>query len=374
MDAVYQALIAAIFSFVFISTLFTFFLLICRSRPPPKPYSHLQTLTLTSPSPPPLPHPPSFGDISSFDPSLDHISMAELAVATKNFSADAIVGDGGFGFVYKAQLSNGVTVAVKKLSDDAFHGFREFRAEMETLGRIRHPNLAKMLGFCISGSDRILIYEFLDLGSLDQWIHDPDTNPLAWQTRIRILHGVAKGLAFLHDECRPCIIHRDIKASNVLLDADLEARIADFGLARRVGSEMTHVSTQVAGTVGYMPPEYMGGLTVATVKGDVYSFGVLMFEVASGRRPSWPITGEDRKEMPMVRWARVLVESGRGAEVLDPLMGNEAWRDEELKGFFDVAYKCTEESAKKRPSMREVVSMLEHLEEKQQTANTKHQI
>lgn len=216
-----------------------------------------------------------------------------------------------------------------------------------------------MLGFCISGSDRILIYEFLDRGSLDQWIHEPDPNPLSWPTRVKIIHGVAKGLAFLHDECNPCIIHRDIKASNVLLDSDFGARIADFGLARRVGSEMTHVSTQVAGTIGYMPPEYREGLTVATVKGDVYSFGILMYEVASGRRPNWPMTGEDGKEVWMVRWARGRTESGRGVEVLDPIMGREGVREEEVKGFLDVAYKCTEESSKKRPRMREVVSMLE---------------
>lgn len=147
----------------------------------------------------------------------------------------------------------------------------------------------------------------------------------------------------------------------MLLDADFEARIADFGLARRVGSEMSHVSTQVAGTMGYMPPEYMGGQTAATVKGDVYSFGVLMYEVASGRRPSWPMMGNDRKEMLMVQWARTQAESGRIIDVLDMLMDKEGWEEEEVKGFLDVACKCTEESAKKRPSMREVVSMLESL-------------
>lgn len=161
-------------------------------------------------------------------------------------------------------------------------------------------------------------------------------------------------MSFLHNECTPCIIHRDIKSSNVLLDAGFESKIADFGLARMVGPEKSYVSTQTAGTVGYLPPEYMEGFRVASVKGDVYSFGVLMLEVVSGRRPNWPVKGEDGKEVSMVRWARRLVDVGRGNEVLDPGLG-----DVEVGFFMDVACRCTDDDGRRRPGMREVVSMLE---------------
>ncbi|KAJ6834385.1 putative leucine-rich repeat receptor protein kinase MSP1-like [Iris pallida] len=349
MEAALQALLAAAASFLLITSLFLLVLL-CRSPPKPHP---LQTLNLTRPI-----RNPNANFIVPFDPSLDHISLADLAAATGNFSTERIVGDGGFGFVYRAVLPSGAAVAVKKLSADAaFHGLREFRAEIETLARIRHPNLCRILGCCASGPDRILIYEFLHNGSLDAWIHEPVASPLPWKTRIRIVTGVAAGLAFLHNECKPPIIHRDIKASNVLLDAEFGSRIADFGLARRFeDSAKSHVSTQVAGTMGYMPPEYREGSTVATAKADVYSFGILMYEVAAGRRPSWPVMGEDGREVALVRWARGLAESGRGSEVLDPLIGDA--EEGEVAGYLGVAYWCTEESPRKRPTMGEVVELL----------------
>ncbi|CAA7400290.1 unnamed protein product [Spirodela intermedia] len=310
----------------------------------------------------------SINESVTFDPSLDRISMARLAAATGNFAADRIVGDGSFGFVYRAEMPDGRTVAVKKLSPDAFHGFREFRAEVETLGRIRHQNLARILGYCVSGSDRLLIYEFLEQGSLDQWLHETSSSrpPLPWAARLGVIRGVAAGLAFLHADCKPPIIHRDIKASNVLLDGGFEARITDFGLARRVDSSRSHVSTQVAGTMGYMPPEYRDGLTAATVKADVYSFGILMFEVASGRRPNWPVLVKG-KEVALVRWARGLVEGGSGLELLDPaLMGGEgaappAAEEEQVKGFLTVAHRCTSNASRARPSMGEVLNLLDQL-------------
>lgn len=368
MEADLQALIAAIVAFFAVSILFALILLFC-----PRPSkSRLQ------PSAPPAPflpirRPPSAsvaGDESaSFDPSLDRISLNELAAATEDFSADAIIGEGSFGFVYKARLSSGTTVAVKRLSSDAFHGFREFRAEMETLGGLRHPHLARILGYCISGADRLLIYEFLENGSLDHWLHESDSRdsvnsvsfPLPWLTRIRIVREVAAGLAFLHEECRPRIIHRDIKSSNVLLAADFGARIADFGLARQVDVSRTHVSTQVAGTMGYMPPEYKEGLTAATVAADVYSFGALMVETATGERPNLHRRWEDGKQMGLVRWARRMVEERRGVEVLDSKMGNEGIREDEVNGYLEVAYRCTDENPRNRPTMVEAVSLLDYI-------------
>lgn len=356
MDGAVQALIAAVASFVIVSLLIGVLLLLCRRSPKPPSFA-----AVSPASRPALPE-----ASATFDPSINHISMSELAVATKNFAADAIIGDGGFGFVYKAQLASGASVAVKRLSADAFHGPREFSAEMETLGRIRHRNLIRLLGYCVSGADRLLIYEFLPGGSLDHWLYpldsvEPGPGRLSWADRVGILKGVATGLAFLHEECKPRIIHRDIKASNVLLDAELGARIADFGLARRVDSARSHVSTQVAGTMGYMAPEYREGNTAATWMGDVYSFGILMFEVATGRRPSWPMKGEDGKDVSFVKWTKGMVEAGRGWEILDPLMEKEGLTCEDVDGFLWIAHRSANESCRKRPSMVEVVSLLNQL-------------
>lgn len=307
-----------------------------------------------------------------FDPSISRISMAELLAATKHFAAEGIIGDGSFGFVYKARLNNGVTVAVKKLNREAFQGFREFRAEMETLGRIRHSNLVKMLGYCVAGEDRVLIYEFVARGSLDQWLYDTSSSrsgqpqSLDWKLRKKIVKGIASGLCYLHEGCEPRIIHRDIKASNVLLDPDFEAKIADFGLARRMDGSHSHVSTQVAGTMGYMPPEYRDGVTIATVKADVYSFGILMVEVATGKPPNWPIKveGEKGKEVCLIVWARRMVEAGKHMEMVDSSILPEKVDSEvetEVKEYLRIAYRCTSESSKDRPTMGEAVAMLNAL-------------
>ncbi|KAG1369829.1 putative Leucine-rich repeat receptor protein kinase MSP1 [Cocos nucifera] len=370
MEEALQAVIAAVVAFFAVFLLSSLLILLLCPR---TPKSRLRPLAPPAPLLP-LRQPPSASVVAdesaSFDPSLDHISLNELAAATEDFAADTIIGDGSFGFVYKARLSSGTTVAVKRLSADAFHGFREFRAEMETLGRLHHPNLTRILGYCISGADRLLIYEFLEHGSLDHWLHESDSrdstdsvssSPLPWPIRVQIVRGVAVGLAFLHEECRPRIIHRDIKSSNVLLAVDFGARIADFGLARVVDVSRTHVSTQVAGTMGYMPPEYKEGLTAATVAADVYSFGVLMVETATGERPNLLRRLEDGKQVCLVRWTRRMVEERRVMEVLDAKMGKEGVREEEVKRYLEVAYRCTHENPRKRPTMVEVVSLLDHI-------------
>ncbi|KAJ4795555.1 Leucine-rich receptor-like protein kinase family protein [Rhynchospora pubera] len=361
MDAPLEALIAAVVAFIFISLLFGFLALVCR-KPQPKPQFlasrslHSSAVAASAP----------FEESDTFDPALDRVSLAELAAATKNFSPESIIGDGTFGFVYKAQLPSGVIAAVKKLSSDAFspQGLRQFRAEITTLGGLRHPNLARILGFCSSGRDRMLIYEYLEQGSLDSWLHDEEMNcsepVLAWSVRVKIVKGVAAGLKFLHDECQPPVIHRDIKASNILLDGGFQARIADFGLARQVDGSRSHVSTQAAGTMGYMAPELRDGL-MATAKADVYSFGVLMLEIASTKRPSWPVREDGGYEVSLVKWARKRIEEGSLREILDHRMEIGEGKVGEVEGFMAVAYKCTEESAKKRPSMREVVLLLDQL-------------
>ncbi|XP_077253147.1 protein kinase superfamily protein [Tasmannia lanceolata] len=359
MDPKLQALIAASISFIIVGLICFLVVLICNKT---------KTRKQRRPNPNSTPlYSFHIDESASFDPSLRQVSMADLISATRNFAGDGIIGDGSFGFVYKARLPSGVTVAVKKLSLDAFQGFREFRAEIETLGKIssRNPNLVRILGYCISGSDRVLIYDYFENGSLDQWLHDtlPERVPLSWANRAHIIEGVASGIAFLHNESDPKIIHRDIKASNILLSSGFEARIADFGLARRVEGAHSHVSTQVAGTMGYMPPEYKDGITIATVKADVYSFGVLMLEVATGKRPNLPVLREGGKDVWLVEWARRMVGLNRHMEMLDDVMSKEGLVSEgegadQVKKFFHIACLCTSENSRERPTMEEVVSLL----------------
>ncbi|AED94811.1 putative protein kinase RLK-Pelle-LRR-Xb-1 family [Arabidopsis thaliana] len=355
MDYQISLILATSISSIFLLLIvFTVVMIVCRRRPPiqnhprrnrnfPDPDPDLNTETVTE----------------SFDPSICEISMAELTIATKNFSSDLIVGDGSFGLVYRAQLSNGVVVAVKKLDHDALQGFREFAAEMDTLGRLNHPNIVRILGYCISGSDRILIYEFLEKSSLDYWLHETDeeNSPLTWSTRVNITRDVAKGLAYLHGLPKP-IIHRDIKSSNVLLDSDFVAHIADFGLARRIDASRSHVSTQVAGTMGYMPPEYWEGNTAATVKADVYSFGVLMLELATRRRPNLTVV-VDEKEVGLAQWAVIMVEQNRCYEMLD--FGGVCGSEKGVEEYFRIACLCIKESTRERPTMVQVVELLEEL-------------
>ena len=363
MPPAFQAILAATASFFLITMLIAVILIVCRGikkRRASQPRTRdIQSSSLTS---------IAVGESASFDPSLKRISMAELIAATKNFASDGIIGDGSFGMVYKARLNSGVTVAVKKLSPDAFQGFREFRAETETLAKLQHPNIVKILGYCVSGSDRVLIYEFIEKGSLDQWLHDTSSAdehppsprfPLSWETRLKIIRGIADGLSYLHNLETP-IIHRDIKASNVLLDSEFGAHIADFGLARRIEWSHSHVSTQVAGTMGYMPPEFREGVTVATVKADVYSYGILMFEIATGRRPNLP-TLLDGKEVGIVQWARKMVAQERHMEMVDSNISKEGLKENEVRELFRIAHLCTSEISRDRPAISVVVDLLYQL-------------
>ncbi|XP_022753715.1 putative serine/threonine-protein kinase [Durio zibethinus] len=365
MDRSPQAVIAAIISFFLVSLILSFIILICKStkkttRPNP-PQTRSLTGTRTAPNPPDL----TTCDSAAFDPSLNRLDMAELAAATKNFSSDLIIGDGSFGYVYKATLSSGVTVALKKLDPNAFQGLREFRAEMETLGKLRHKNIVKILGFCSSGLDRVLIYEFIERGSLDMWLYDEEQEnsvgrlPLCWDTRRKIVSGIANGLAYLHGLGTP-IIHRDIKASNVLLDDDFEAHISDFGLARQVQEAHSHVSTQVAGTMGYMPPEYREGNTAATVMADVYSFGILMIEIATQNRPNWPVRFEG-KDVGLVEWARKMMAQNRQIEMVYQKIPRKGLIEDEVKEYFRIACMCTNEVSKERPAMNQVVELLNQI-------------
>ncbi|KAK7279803.1 hypothetical protein RJT34_24861 [Clitoria ternatea] len=368
MEHALEAILAAIGSFFIVTLLLALLILFCQHRSSTKAQTRTSQIRTR-----PLPNRHtslSMVDARwSFDPNLE-ISWEELARATENFSPQLIVGDGSFGLVYKARLSNGTLGAVKKLSPDAFQGFREFTAEMETLSKLRHPNIVKIIGYWASGPERLLVYEFIEKGNLDQWLHEPSSNddafsndllrlPLSWETRVNIIRGVAHGLDYLHGREKP-IIHRDIKASNVLLDSEFEAHIADFGLARTMDNSHTHVSTQFAGTIGYMPPEYRDGVHVANPKVDVYSFGVLMIETASGHRPNLAIKLEE-DDIGMVQWARKMKEQNNEMKMLDVNMSREELREESVKEYIRIACECTGELQKERPEMPQVVKWLDSM-------------
>ncbi|XP_057842064.1 cold-responsive protein kinase 1 isoform X2 [Cryptomeria japonica] len=211
-------------------------------------------------------------------------SYKDLILATKNFHPENKIGAGGFGTVYKGVLKDGAMVAVKQLSAESRQGVREFLTEIATISAIKHENIVTLHGCCIEEDHRILVYQYMENNSISHALFGSSngTINLDWQTRCKICVGTARGFAYLHEEVTPYIVHRDIKASNVLLDGDLNPKIADFGLAKLFPDNITHISTRVAGTLGYLAPEYaMRGRL--TRKADVYSFGVLVIEIISGR-------------------------------------------------------------------------------------------
>ncbi|KAJ4974335.1 hypothetical protein NE237_007509 [Protea cynaroides] len=279
----------------------------------------------------------------------------DIKRATGNFSSERIIGTGGFGIVYRGELPDGREVAVKKLQREGFEGEKEFRTEMEVLSCSScgwpHPNLVTLYGWCLHGRENLLVYEYMDGGSLEELLLDREK--LTWQMRLDVAIDVARALIFLHHECFPAIVHRDVKASNVLLDKEGRAHVTDFGLARVVDAGETHVSTMVAGTVGYVAPEY-GQTWQATRKGDVYSFGVLVMELATARRAL------DGGEECLVEWARRVIEYGKyglGQEVVLLGFGLDDGA-EEMCELLLVGIQCTAEAPKARPNMKEVLGKL----------------
>ncbi|KAI5065535.1 hypothetical protein GOP47_0020230 [Adiantum capillus-veneris] len=302
--------------------------------------------------------------------SLKHLNYADILLATNNFSEENILGCGGFGVVYKAKLANGTTVAIKKLVHHGAQGEREFLAEMETLGSIVQENLVPLLGCCVFGAEKLLVYKFLSNGSLEDWLHDREggAEMLTWARRVRIASNCARALSYLHHECTPVLIHRDMKASNVLLDEEFNGYLADFGLAREIDDGYSHVSTVVAGTLGYVPPEYCQTWR-ATTKGDVYSFGVVMLELITGMHPINmfpPYLSKESPEQPndgsLVDWVRALLRASTPERAYHPSVKQSAnGRDEELLLFLELAQACTLEVPEKRPSMKTVAKHLEGL-------------
>ncbi|KHG20508.1 hypothetical protein F383_03730 [Gossypium arboreum] len=286
-----------------------------------------------------------------------YFSLRQIKAATNNFDSSNKIGEGGFGPVYKGVLSDGMVIAVKQLSSKSKQGNREFVNEIGMISALQHSNLVKLYGCCIEGNQLLLIYEYLENNSLARALFGRDEHRLTldWSTRKKICLGIARGLAYLHEESRLKIVHRDIKATNVLLDKDLNAKISDFGLAKLDEEENTHISTRIAGTIGYMAPEYaMRGYL--TDKADVYSFGVVLLEIVSGKSN----TNYRPKEefVYLLDWAYVQQEQGNLLELVDPSLGSKYSNEEALR-MLNIALLCTNPSPTLRPSMSSVVSMME---------------
>ncbi|MBA0785088.1 hypothetical protein Gotri_025762 [Gossypium trilobum] len=302
-------------------------------------------------------------------------SYNSLRSATSDFHPSNRIGGGGYGVVYRGVLRDGTQVAIKTLSAESKQGSREFVTEIDMISNIRHPNLVELIGCCVDDNHRILVYEYLENNSLasvllgysnvKQWLFSGSRSKyiaLDWPKRAAICLGTASGIAFLHYEAVPRIVHRDIKASNILLDGDFHPKIGDFGLAKLFPDNVTHLSTRVAGTVGYLAPEYalLGQLTK---KADVYSFGVLILEIVSGKSSTKAAFGVEL--MLLVEWTWKLKQEERLLDIVDPELTD--YPEDEVLRFIKVALFCTQASAHQRPTMNQVVHMLSkdvHLNDK----------
>ncbi|KFK35730.1 hypothetical protein AALP_AA4G029200 [Arabis alpina] len=296
-------------------------------------------------------------ELRGMDLQTGSFTLKQIKRATNNFDPENKIGEGGFGPVYKGVLADGTTIAVKQLSSKSKQGNREFVTEIGMISALQHPNLVKLYGCCIEGKELLLVYEYLENNSLARALFGSEKQRLHldWPTRNKVCIGIAKGLAYLHEESRLKIVHRDIKATNVLLDQALNAKISDFGLAKLDEEENTHISTRIAGTIGYMAPEYaMRGYL--TDKADVYSFGVVCLEIVSGTSN----TNYRPKEefVYLLDWAYVLQEQGNLLELVDMDLGTN-FSKKEAKRMLDIALLCTNPSPTLRPPMSSVVSMLE---------------
>ncbi|KAL7104528.1 hypothetical protein ACP275_08G250900 [Erythranthe tilingii] len=300
-------------------------------------------------------------NLSTFEKPLRKLTFADLLEATNGFHDDSLVGSGGFGDVYKAELKDGSVVAIKKLIHVSGQGDREFVAEMDTIGKIKHRNLVPLLGYCRVGEERLLVYEYMKYGSLEDVLHDRKKIgiELNWFARRKIAIGAARGLAFLHHNCIPHIIHRDMKSSNVLLDENLEARVSDFGMARHMSAMDTHLSVStLAGTPGYVPPEYYQSFRCST-KGDVYSYGVVLLELLTGRQPT---DSPDFGDNNLVGWVKSHARM-KISDVFDPkLIKADPTIEIELLQHLKVACACLDDRPWKRPTMIQVMAMFKEIQ------------
>ncbi|KAJ4868875.1 Protein kinase superfamily protein [Raphanus sativus] len=297
-------------------------------------------------------------------------SFRELATATNNFRLENLIGEGGFGRVYKGKLDKtGQVVAVKQLDRNGLQGQKEFLVEVLMLSLLHHSNLVNLIGYCADGDQRLLVYEYMPLGSVEDHLLDlePDQKPLDWNSRMKIALGAAKGLEYLHDKANPPVIYRDLKSSNLLLDQDFDTKLSDFGLAKLGPTGDTlHVSSRVMGTYGYCAPEYQrtGQLTV---KSDVYSFGVVLLELITGRRVI--DTTRPSHENNLVTWAQpIFRDPTRFPELADPLLQGQ-FPEKSLNQAVAVAAMCLNEEPLVRPLISDVVTALSFLGESSDFSN-----
>ncbi|TKW35124.1 hypothetical protein SEVIR_2G350800v4 [Setaria viridis] len=282
--------------------------------------------------------------------------FSELAAATGGFSDENRLGKGGFGPVYKGKLADGSEIAVKRLAAHSGQGLEEFKNEIQLIAKLQHTNLVRLVGCCVQDEEKMLVYEFMPNRSLDCFIFDQQRGPLLdWKKRLHIIEGIAQGLLYLHKHSRVRIIHRDLKASNILLDKELNPKISDFGIARIFGSNMTEANTnRVVGTYGYMSPEYASE-GIFSIKSDVYSFGVLLLEIVSGKRNSSHHQYGDFINLLGYAWQ--LWREGRAFELIDPTLG-ECGEVATIMRCVKVALLCVQDSAADRPTMADVTAML----------------
>ncbi|KAK1290174.1 PTI1-like tyrosine-protein kinase [Acorus calamus] len=294
----------------------------------------------------------NYGDHSSWR----IFTYKELCTATNNFSEENKLGEGGFGSVYWGKTADGLQIAVKKLKAMNSKAEMEFAVEVEVLGRVRHKNLLGLRGYCAGTDHRLIVYDYMPNLSLLSHLHGQFAGEvqLNWKRRMNIILGSAEGLKYLHHEVTPHIIHRDIKASNVLLDSDFEPLVADFGFAKLIPDGVSHMTTRVKGTLGYLAPEYaMWGKVSDSC--DVYSFGILMLELITGRKPIEKLPGGIKRSI--TEWAEPYIAKGRFKDLVDPrLRGN--FDEAQLRRTIDAAALCVQSEPERRPNMKEVVGML----------------
>lgn len=288
-------------------------------------------------------------------------NIRELELATENFRSSNLIGEGGFGRVFKGKINSGKIVAIKQLNQDGNQGSKEFLVECLMLIMLNHPNLVNLIGYCAQGDERLLIYEFMSKGSLEMHLFDVHSKKphLDWNTRMKIALGSAKGLTYLHEVADPPVIYRDLKSANILLDEDFNPKLSDFGLAKLAPvGDVTHVSTRVMGTYGYCAPEYaMSGRL--TVKADIYSFGVVLLELITGRQ-AFDITRPMGKQS-LIAWSSPFLNDRKQFhQLVDPrLQGRYPTRP--LYQVVAVTASCLKEDPLGRPTTRDILNAIQHV-------------
>ncbi|KAK7246778.1 hypothetical protein RIF29_41648 [Crotalaria pallida] len=303
---------------------------------------------------------PGEEDPEVYPGQLKRFSLHELQVATDNFSNKNILGRGGFGKVYKGRLADGSLVAVKRLMEERMQGGElQFQTEVEMISMAVHRNLLRLRGFCMTPTERVLVYPYMANGSVASCLRERRNGdpPLHWPMRKRIALDSACGLAYLHDHCDPKIIHRDVKAANILLDEAFEAVVGDFGLAKLMAYKDTHVTTAIRGTIGHIAPEYLS-CGKSSEKTDVFGYGVMLLELITGQRAFDLARLANDDDVMLLDWVKGLLKDKKLETLVDAdLQGN--YDDEEVEQLIQVALLCTQGSPMERPKMSEVVRMLE---------------